>query len=40
MITKEIVGLENPNVDPLFPSILGDNTLRRHRGILKPHAQK
>ncbi len=40
MITKGIVGLEHPDVNPLFPFFLGDNTLRRHRKILQPHAQK
>jgi len=40
MIARGIVGLEHPNIDPLFPSPPGDNTFRWHRGILKPHVQK
>jgi hypothetical protein len=28
MIARGITGLEHPDVDPLFPSTLGDNTLR------------
>jgi hypothetical protein len=40
MITKGIVGLEHPNVDPLFLFFPGDNTFRRHRGTLEPHVQR
>jgi hypothetical protein len=40
LITRGIVGLEHLDVNPLFPYVIGDNTFRRHRGILEPHAQK
>jgi hypothetical protein len=40
MIAKGITGFEHPDINPLFPSALGDNTFRRHRGILKPLVQK
>jgi hypothetical protein len=40
MIPKGIVGLEHSDVNLLFPFAPGDNTLRQHRGILKPHVQK
>jgi hypothetical protein len=40
MIARGIVGLEHPNVDPLFPSAPSDNTFRRDRRILEPHVQK
>jgi hypothetical protein len=40
MIATRIVGLEHPNLDPLFPFAPSDNTLRRDRRILEPHVQK
>ncbi len=40
MIARGIIGLEHPNIDPLIPSALSDNTFIRHRKILEPHAQK
>jgi len=40
MIARGIGNLEHPNINPLFPFALGDNTLRRHRGILEPYVQK
>jgi hypothetical protein len=40
MIARGIIGLEHPNIDPLFPSAPSDNTLIKHRKILEPHAQK
>jgi hypothetical protein len=40
MITKGIVGFKHLSIDLLFPFFHGDNTLRRHRGILEPYAQK
>jgi hypothetical protein len=30
MIVRGIIGLEHPDLNPLFPSIPNDNTLRKH----------
>jgi hypothetical protein len=40
MITKGIIGLEHPNINPLFPFAPSDNTLIKHRKILELHVQK
>jgi hypothetical protein len=40
MIAHGIIGLEHPNIDPLFPSTPSDNTFIKHRKILEPHAKK
>ncbi len=34
MITRGIVGLEHPNVNPLFPFAPSDSTIRQHKGIV------
>jgi hypothetical protein len=39
-IKGNIASLEHLDIDLLFPFSFGDNILRRHRGILKPLAQK
>jgi len=38
MITRGIAGLNHHDIDPLFPFDPSDNTFKRHRGILEPHA--
>jgi hypothetical protein len=40
MIAKCVVGLDCLNTTPLFPSIVGDNTLKRHRRMLEFPTQK
>jgi hypothetical protein len=40
MIARSVVGLDHPNTTPLFPSIVGDNALKRHKGMLEFLAQK
>jgi hypothetical protein len=36
MLAQGLVGLEHPNYCHLFPMNLGDNILKRHRGVLEP----
>ncbi len=38
MIARGIAGLNHHDIDPLFPFDPSDNTFKRHRGILEPHA--
>jgi hypothetical protein len=40
MIAKRIVGLDHLDTTPLFPSIVKDNALKRHRGMLEFPTQK
>jgi hypothetical protein len=40
IIARGIASFEHFDIDPLFPSSPSDNTFKRYRGILKPHAQK
>jgi hypothetical protein len=36
MLTQGLAGLEHSNNQHLFPMNLGDNSLKRHRGVLEP----
>jgi hypothetical protein len=38
MLAQGLVGLEHPNYCHLFPMNLGDNILKRHRGVLEPRS--
>jgi hypothetical protein len=40
MIAKGVIGLNHLDTTPLFPSIIGDNALKRHKGMLEFPAQK
>jgi hypothetical protein len=36
MLAQGLVGLEHSNDQHFFPMNLGDNSLKRHRGVLEP----
>jgi hypothetical protein len=40
MLTQGIVSLEHLNAKPMFPIVLGDNSLKRHKGMFEINVPK
>jgi hypothetical protein len=40
MLAQGIIGLEHPDVEPLFPIVPSDNNLKRHIGLRESNAPK